>query len=63
MIKTQLEYGAYYDFIVTKDDRTSTRDYNALKLFYIDVTEDLCTTIGVKQSEDVRCSSYRLRGV
>lgn len=62
MIKTQLEYGAYYDFIVTKDDRTSTRDYNALKLFYIDVTENLCTTIGIKQSEDVLLKNISLNG-
>ena len=60
MIKTELEYGAYYDFIVTKDDRTSNRDYNSLKLFYIDVTEDLCTTIGFKQSEDVTLKNISL---
>jgi hypothetical protein len=62
MIKTELEYGAYYDFIVTKDDRVSTRDYNSLKLFYIDVTEDLCTTIGLKQSEDVILKNISLNG-
>lgn len=62
MFKTELEYGTYYDFIITKDDRVSTRDYNALKLFYIDVTKDLCTNIGLKQSEDIILKNISLNG-
>ena len=62
MFKTELEYGSYYDFFLTKDCRPFVRDYDYFKLFYIDVTKDLCSTVGVKQGQDILLQNISLTG-
>jgi len=62
MYSTELEKGEYYDFVLTKDCRPFNRDYDAFKLFYIDVTLDLCSIVGIRQSSDVLLPNISLTG-
>ena len=62
MYSTELEKGQYYDFVLTKDCRPFIRDYDLFKLFYIDVTLDLCSIVGVRQPSDVLLSNISLTG-
>lgn len=62
MNKTVLNKQEYYDFILANDDRTFVRDYEAFKVFYIDVTLDLCSSIATPQSEDIVLKNISLTG-
>ncbi len=62
MFKTELNKSTYYDFILTNDCRSFNRDINNSKLFYIDVTKNLCDEFGVKLNEDVLVNNISLTG-
>ena len=62
MYKTELEKGTYYDFKLTNDCRPFVRDYDAFKLFYIDVTKNLCSTVGITQLQNVVLPNISLTG-
>jgi hypothetical protein len=62
MFKTSLEKGGYYDFILTDDCRSFNRDININKLFYIDVTDDLCSITGATQTTGVTLNNITLTG-
>lgn len=62
MFKVELEKNTYYDFVVTNDCRSFNRDINASKLFYIDVTQNLCDDIGNKLTENSLIKNISLTG-
>jgi hypothetical protein len=62
MFKTSLENGSYFDFILTNDCRSFNRDINQNKLFYIDVTNNLCTITGTTQTTGVTLNNITLTG-
>ena len=62
MYKTELEKGAYYDFVLTNDCRSFNRNINDSILFHIDVTLDLCDKVGKKLTEDVILKNISLTG-
>jgi len=62
MFKTELEKGCYYDFVLTDDCRSFTRNLNDSKLFYIDVTQNLCDNIGKKINENISIDNISLTG-
>ena len=62
MFKTEFEKGSYYDFVLTNDCRSFNRNINDSRLFYIDVTENLCDEIGKKLEQDVLIKNISLTG-
>jgi hypothetical protein len=62
MFKLELDKGSYHDFVLTDDYKTFNRDINTSKLFYIDVTENLCDNIGNKLNENSLIKNISLTG-
>jgi hypothetical protein len=62
MFKTELEKGSYYDFVLTNDCRSFSRDISQSKLFHIDVTENLCDESGYRLTENVTVQNISLTG-
>lgn len=62
MFKTEFEKGSYYDFVLTDDCRSFNRNINDSRLFYIDVTENLCDEVGKKLEQDVLIKNISLTG-
>jgi hypothetical protein len=62
MFKLDLEKNSYYDFVLTNDCKLFSRDINVSKLFYIDVTQNICDEIGEKIKEDLLINNISLTG-
>jgi hypothetical protein len=62
MLKTELERGEYYDFVLTNDCVPYERNINDNLLFKIDVTQSLCDNLGAKLNENVLIENISLAG-
>lgn len=62
MLKTELERGEYYDFVLTNDCVPYERNINDNLLFKIDVTQSLCDNLGTKLNENVLIENISLTG-
>jgi hypothetical protein len=73
MFRTELEKNEYFDFVLTDDVQSFDRDFDTFKLFYVDVTEDLCSYIDtnkvdvsilqyIKQPVDITVKNISLTG-
>lgn len=62
MFYTALDNSDYFDLVVTKDCRDFYRDYSECNLININITEDLCSTPGAVQTEEVELKNITLTG-
>lgn len=56
------EKGEYYDLVLTKDGSAFKRDLSKNRLFYVDVTQELCSSVGAKAGSDILVENITLNG-